>query len=65
MTKLMRTTEAFECETREEAEALVAKFEGEAFPRLLSSSIAERGGVYEVEAVKEFGAPLDGMSFGA
>ena len=33
----------FECETRDEAESLVARFEGETFPKLISSSYTFSG----------------------
>ena len=63
MAKLLRTTEVFELNTRQEAEEMLLKFKGEKFPVLKSHDISEVDGKVILEVTKEFNSNLDNMKF--
>ena len=63
MAKLMKTTEEFQVSTRTEAEKLVARFQAENFPRLVSYEIKESSGQVILIVQKEFGIEFDEMKF--
>ena len=63
MAKLLKTTETFELNTKQEAEDMLLKFKGEQFPVLKDYKISEVDGKIILEVVKEFNTDLDSMKF--
>ena len=63
MAKLLKTTETFELNTKQEAEDMLLKFKGEQFPVLKDYKISEVDGKFILEVVKEFNTDLDSMKF--
>ena len=63
MAKLMKTTEEFLVNTKEEAEKMIENFKQEQFPKLLSYEILEKNGKVFLVVQKEFGIEIDKMKF--
>ena len=63
MAKLIKTTETFELNSRQEAEEMVLKFKGEKFPLLKEHRIYAEGDKTILEVTKEFNSELDSMKF--
>lgn len=61
--KLIKTVETFELASKEDAEKMVSDFRKASFPKLVSSTIAEKDGVTVLEVVKEFGVDVNAMKF--
>ena len=57
--KLLKTAETFEVQSREEAEGLVLNFKGNRFPVLKNYRITEQDGKMILEGTKEFDAEID------
>ena len=48
---------------KEDAEKMVSDFRKASFPKLVTSTIAEKDGVTVLEVVKEFGVDVNAMKF--
>ena len=61
--RLIRTEEVFERTSREEAEKLIAEFQSETFPRLVSARMEMSEGKIILTVEKAFGVELSKMKF--
>lgn len=63
MAKLIKTTEVFEMNTRQDAEEMVLRFKGEAFPVLVDYTITEQNDKVILEVCKAFNVNVEDMKF--